>query len=37
MDVVDAIGAVATGQVGHLEGDAPLKPVVIQHIVEIKQ
>ena len=36
MDVVDAIGAVATGEVGQLERDAPLKPVVIQHIVEIK-
>jgi peptidyl-prolyl cis-trans isomerase A (cyclophilin A) len=36
MDVVDAIGAVATGEVGPLERDAPLKPVVIQHIVEIK-
>jgi cyclophilin family peptidyl-prolyl cis-trans isomerase len=36
MDVVDAIGAVATGEVGPLERDAPLKPVVIQHIVEVK-
>lgn len=36
MNVVDAIGAVATGEVGPLERDAPLKPVVIQHIVEIK-
>jgi cyclophilin family peptidyl-prolyl cis-trans isomerase len=36
MDIVDAIGAVATGEVGQLERDAPLKPVVIQHIVEIK-
>jgi peptidyl-prolyl cis-trans isomerase A (cyclophilin A) len=36
MDVVDSIGAVATGQVGPLEGDAPLKPVVIRRIVEIK-
>jgi peptidyl-prolyl cis-trans isomerase A (cyclophilin A)/peptidyl-prolyl cis-trans isomerase B (cyclophilin B) len=36
MDVVDAIGSVATGEVGPLERDAPLKPVVIQHIVEVK-
>jgi peptidyl-prolyl cis-trans isomerase A (cyclophilin A) len=36
MDVVDSIGAVATGQVGSLEGDAPLKPVVIRRIIEIK-
>ena len=36
MDVVDAIGAVATGEVGPLERDAPLKSVVIQHIVELK-
>jgi cyclophilin family peptidyl-prolyl cis-trans isomerase len=36
MDVVDAIGAVATGEVGPLEGDAPLKPVVIQRMVEVK-
>jgi peptidyl-prolyl cis-trans isomerase A (cyclophilin A) len=36
MDVVDAIGSVATGEVGHLERDAPLKAVVIQHIVEMK-
>jgi peptidyl-prolyl cis-trans isomerase A (cyclophilin A) len=36
MDVVDAIGAVATGSVGSLERDAPLKAVVIQHVVELK-
>jgi cyclophilin family peptidyl-prolyl cis-trans isomerase len=36
MDVVDAIGAVATGEVGSLERDAPLKSVVIQRVVEIK-
>jgi len=36
MDVVDSIGAVATGAVGPLESDAPLKAVVIQRIVEIK-
>lgn len=37
MDVVDAIGQVATGQVGQLERDAPLKNVVIQRIVEINK
>jgi peptidyl-prolyl cis-trans isomerase A (cyclophilin A) len=36
MDVVDAIGSVATGAVGPLESDAPLKAVVIQRVVEIK-
>jgi cyclophilin family peptidyl-prolyl cis-trans isomerase len=36
MDVVDAIGAVATGEVGPLERDAPLKAVVIRHVVELK-
>jgi cyclophilin family peptidyl-prolyl cis-trans isomerase len=36
MDVVDSIGAVATGPAGPLEGDAPVKPVVIRRIVEIK-
>jgi peptidyl-prolyl cis-trans isomerase A (cyclophilin A) len=36
MDVVDAIGAVATGAVGPFEGDAPIKPVVIKKIVELK-
>lgn len=36
MQVVDAIGAVATGEVGPFDRDAPLKPVVIQRIVEIK-
>jgi cyclophilin family peptidyl-prolyl cis-trans isomerase len=36
MDVVDAIGNVATGEVGPLERDAPLKAVVIQRIVEMK-
>jgi cyclophilin family peptidyl-prolyl cis-trans isomerase len=36
MDVVDAIGAVATGEVGPFDRDAPLKPVVIQKVVEIK-
>jgi cyclophilin family peptidyl-prolyl cis-trans isomerase len=36
MNVVDAIGAVATGEVGPLERDAPLTAVVIRHIVELK-
>jgi cyclophilin family peptidyl-prolyl cis-trans isomerase len=35
MNVVDAIGAVATGQVGPFERDAPLKNVVIQKIEEL--
>jgi len=35
MDVVDRIGAVATGSVGAFKSDAPLKPVVIQKIEEI--
>src|ERR1700692_3153255 len=35
MDVVDRIGAVATGSVGPFKSDAPLKPVIIQKIVEI--
>lgn len=36
MDVVDAIGAVATGEVGPLDRDVPLKAVVIQKMVELK-
>lgn len=36
MNVVDDIGAVATGEVGPLEKDAPLKPVIIIRIEEIK-
>jgi cyclophilin family peptidyl-prolyl cis-trans isomerase len=36
MEVVDAIGGVATGEVGPFDRDAPLKPVVIQTITEIK-
>lgn len=36
MNVVDAIGAVATGQAGPFDGDVPLKPLVIQKIVELK-
>jgi peptidyl-prolyl cis-trans isomerase A (cyclophilin A)/peptidyl-prolyl cis-trans isomerase B (cyclophilin B) len=34
MDVVDRIGAVATGSVGQFKSDAPLKPIVIQKIEE---
>jgi cyclophilin family peptidyl-prolyl cis-trans isomerase len=36
MNVVDDIGAVATGEVGPLEKDAPLKPVIIIRIEELK-
>lgn len=36
MEVVDDIGAVATGQVGPFEKDAPIKPVVILKATEIK-
>jgi cyclophilin family peptidyl-prolyl cis-trans isomerase len=35
MDVVDRIGAVATGSVGPFKSDSPLKPVVIQKIEEV--
>jgi cyclophilin family peptidyl-prolyl cis-trans isomerase len=35
MDVVDRIGAVATGGLGPFKADAPLKPIVIQKIEEI--
>jgi cyclophilin family peptidyl-prolyl cis-trans isomerase len=35
MDVVDRIGAVATGSVGPFKSDAPLKPIVIQKIEEV--
>jgi peptidyl-prolyl cis-trans isomerase A (cyclophilin A)/peptidyl-prolyl cis-trans isomerase B (cyclophilin B) len=35
MDVVDRIGAVATGPVGPFKTDAPLKPIVIQKVEEI--
>jgi cyclophilin family peptidyl-prolyl cis-trans isomerase len=35
MDVVDRIGAVATGSVGPFKSDAPLKPVIIQKIEEV--
>ncbi|HEY7640500.1 MAG TPA: peptidylprolyl isomerase [Steroidobacteraceae bacterium] len=36
MNVVDAIGEVATGEAGPLKKDAPLKPVIIIRIEEIK-
>lgn len=36
MSVMDEIGAVATGQVGPLEKDAPLKPILIERIEEMK-
>ena len=36
MQVVDSIGGVATGEVGPLDRDAPLKPVVIKKVVEMK-
>jgi cyclophilin family peptidyl-prolyl cis-trans isomerase len=36
MNVVDDIGAVATGEAGPFEKDAPLKPVIIIRIVEVK-
>jgi peptidyl-prolyl cis-trans isomerase A (cyclophilin A) len=36
MEVVDDIGAVATGAVGPWQRDAPLKPIVIQSIEELK-
>jgi cyclophilin family peptidyl-prolyl cis-trans isomerase len=36
MEVVDAIGAVATGEVGPFDQDAPLKPVVIRRIVVLE-
>jgi cyclophilin family peptidyl-prolyl cis-trans isomerase len=35
MDVVDRIGAVATGSVGPFKSDSPLKPIVIQKIEEL--
>jgi peptidyl-prolyl cis-trans isomerase A (cyclophilin A) len=35
MEVVDQLGAVATGETGPLERDAPLKPIVIEKIEEI--
>ncbi|HKE93881.1 MAG TPA: peptidylprolyl isomerase [Povalibacter sp.] len=36
MSVVDQIGSVATGATGPFESDAPLKPVVIEKIEELK-
>jgi len=36
MNVVDDIGAVATGEYGPFEKDAPLKPVIIIRIEEVK-
>ena len=36
MEVVDDIGAVATGAVGPFQHDAPLKPIVIESIEELK-
>jgi peptidyl-prolyl cis-trans isomerase A (cyclophilin A)/peptidyl-prolyl cis-trans isomerase B (cyclophilin B) len=35
MDVVDRIGAVATGSGGPFKSDAPLKPIIIQKIEEL--
>src|SRR5476651_489570 len=35
MDVVDRIGAVATGTVGPFKSDSPLKPIIIQKVEEI--
>lgn len=36
MNVLDDIGAVATGAVGPLDKDVPLKPVVIERVEEMK-
>jgi cyclophilin family peptidyl-prolyl cis-trans isomerase len=36
METIDAIGAVATGEVGRFDRDAPLKPVVIQKAIELE-
>lgn len=36
MSVVDDIGAVATGEVGPFERDAPLKPVIVIRVEEVK-
>jgi len=35
MDVIDGIGAVATGHGGTFDSDVPIKPVIIQRIVEL--
>jgi cyclophilin family peptidyl-prolyl cis-trans isomerase len=36
MEAVDGIGAVATGAIGPFQRDAPLKPIVIESIEELK-
>jgi cyclophilin family peptidyl-prolyl cis-trans isomerase len=36
MNVMDDIGAVATGEVGPFERDAPLTPIVIEKVEELK-
>jgi cyclophilin family peptidyl-prolyl cis-trans isomerase len=36
MEVMDAIAAVETGEVGTFKSDAPLKPVIIQKMEELK-
>jgi cyclophilin family peptidyl-prolyl cis-trans isomerase len=36
MEVVDAIASTETGEVGTFKSDAPLKPVVIQKVEELK-
>jgi cyclophilin family peptidyl-prolyl cis-trans isomerase len=36
MDVVDDIGAAATGEVGPFDRDAPLKPIVIERMEALK-
>ena len=35
MNVVDDIGATATGEVGPFERDAPLKPIIIERVEEL--
>jgi cyclophilin family peptidyl-prolyl cis-trans isomerase len=36
MNVVDDIGAAATGEIGPFERDAPLKPIVIERVEELQ-
>ena len=36
MNIVDDIGAVATGEVGPFERDAPLKPIIVIRVEELK-
>jgi cyclophilin family peptidyl-prolyl cis-trans isomerase len=36
MNIVDDIGAAATGELGPFERDAPLKPIVIERVEEIR-